>query len=81
MSLIRSDKYHFRRVLRNVLMLPGIVVWLYVLLFLVSSSSVAALLALLLGLGTAFILAYGIHLVGDSIVAWLDSSLGRRDDE
>ena len=76
---ISSDKYHFRLVLFGVLELPCTAAWLYVLLFHVPSFLLAAIMALVLGLGTALLAASGIHLLGHAMVGVLDRWLGQDD--
>lgn len=74
-----SDEYHFREVLFSGLMLPCMAAWLYALIFHVSSFLTALVLAGVFGLGTAFVAAWGICLLGHAIVDALDSWLGRGD--
>ena len=79
MSLIPPDKYRFRRVLCNVLMLPCMAVWFYVLLFCVSSPLVLTVLAIVLGFGTAYGIATVIYLIGHAAVDEVDKRVGRDD--
>jgi len=74
---IPPDKHRFRRVLLNVFMLPCGAAWLYVLLFYVPYLFLAVALALVLGLGTAFLVALGLQLLGRAMVGALDRWLGQ----
>jgi len=62
-----------------ILMLPCVIVLFFVLFFLIPSFWAAWVLAMVLGLGTAFAVATGIYLLGHAIVAALDRRPGRDD--
>lgn len=81
MFRLPPDKYGFRHVLCNVLHTPCIVVWLYVLIFHLSSLWLAAVLAIFLGLATAWLLARLLFLPGYAGIAFLEPRRhGRRND-
>lgn len=73
------DKYRFRQVFFNLLTLPCVALWLYVLIFHVSSFWLAAVLAFAIGLATAFVLALGLFLLGHATVAALDRWWGTNE--
>ncbi len=77
MLRLPPDKYRFRQVLINVLHLPCIGVWLYVLIFSVTPFWLAFVLACLLGIGSACFIGATLALIGHGVI----SAFGSRDHE
>jgi len=79
MARIPDDRFRFRRVIINILMLPCGVAWMYVLLFYFSSIAVVVAISIVLGVGTAFLLGYSLHFICHTIITKVDKHLGQQN--
>jgi hypothetical protein len=80
---VPPDTYHFRSVLTELLIIPCIIVWLIVGLYVSiqfhippSTAGVMLVMVLALGLGTAYGLGLGVFLLGHAVIAALDRRFG-----
>ncbi|HUE73275.1 MAG TPA: hypothetical protein VMP01_20525 [Pirellulaceae bacterium] len=76
MESFPADRYHFRMVLTNVLMMPCAVVSLIALYPLIQSPYVYWFLSLSLGFAMAYAMGWLLHLSGIAMFRFLDRVLG-----